>query len=346
MRRGATAAVVIGSDCPGVTPAHLSDALAGLESGSDDVVIGPAEDGGYWLLGINARFADRLSVLFDGIDWGSTRVFRQTSGAAEAVGATVGLLPVLSDIDRAMDLPLLDEAIAKERSADAPRSLSVVIPALNEEATISDAVRAAFRSGADEVVVADGGSKDATREIAALAEARVVVSSSGRAAQMNAGAMDVRTDALLFLHADCQLPLGAVGEALRCLEAGTVAGAFAFCTDSARLRDRWAGSAGRLRHRVTGHPYGDQGLFLSTRTFRDLGGFPELPVMEDWEMVRRLRRVGEVRILRTALPTSARGWQQHGVVRSTCINAAVIAGYRLGVRPELLAALRRSVAMR
>lgn len=342
--RGATAAVVVGSDCPAVTPEHVREALRLLAFA--DVVIGPAADGGYWLLGVHARFSNELPVLFDAIDWGSGRVLQQTIEVAQGAGAKVELLPVLRDVDHVEDLPLFEEALADARRAHDPISLSVVIPALNEAGTIAHAVDAARRSGADEVIVADGGSEDATREIAAQAGARVVISPAGRASQMNSGAAEARCDALLFVHADCLLPPTAAAAALGCLRAGAVAGAFSFGTDSPRLRDRWAASAGRLRHRVTGYAYGDQGLFLSARTFHDLGGFPSLPVMEDWEMVRRLHRIGALRILPMTLPASPRGWQQHGLVRSMLVNAAVIAGYRLGVQPASLATLRRTVAER
>lgn len=345
LARGASGAVVVGSDCPAITPEHLREALMLLAS-SADIVIGPAEDGGYWLLGVSARFSHELPVLFEEIDWGSSRVFQQTVGAAQGAGASVAFLPVLRDVDRPQDLPLLEEALAEAQRARDPVSLSVVIPSLNEAEVIADAVTAALRCGAQEVIVADGGSEDSTREIAAQAGARVMIAPAGRANQMNAGAREARCGALLFVHADCLLPPSAGAAALRCLRDGAVAGAFTFGTDSSRWRDQWAASAGRLRHRVTGHAYGDQGLFLSARTFHDLGGFPSMPVMEDWEMARRLRRLGELRILPIVLPSSSRAWQQYGVTQSFLINAAVIAGYRLGIQPAALATLRRAIAAR
>jgi hypothetical protein len=91
---------------------------------------------------------------------------------------------------------------------------------------------------------------------------------------------------------------------------------------------------------VTGHPYGDQGLFLSASTFWELGGFPDLPTMEDWEMVARLKRVGRVVLVDEPTVTSARAWEQHGLLRKTASNLAVIWGYRLGVDPARLARLR------
>jgi rSAM/selenodomain-associated transferase 2 len=320
----------------------VRQALALLTSGTD-VVVGPAADGGYWLLGVHARLAGRLPALFQDNDWGSGRVFEQTMSAAAGIHASVELLPVLADVDHAEDLPLLEEAREHERRASEPGSVTVVIPTLNEAGTIADAVTAAFESGANEVIVSDGGSSDATPTIAANAGARVVTAPAGRAVQMNAGAREARGDALLFVHADCLLPSGAAAEALQALRSGAVAGAFSFGTDSPRWADRFAAAAGRLRHRITGYAYGDQGLFLPARTFDDLGGFPNLPVMEDWEIMRRLQRIGSVRILPLILPSSARGWQQHGLVRSALVNATVIAGYRLGVQPSRLASLRGTI---
>jgi hypothetical protein len=95
---------------------------------------------------------------------------------------------------------------------------------------------------------------------------------------------------------------------------------------------------------VTGHPHGDQGLFLSAGTFRDLGGYPDQPTMEDWELTARLRRLGTVAVLDEPVVTSARAWEEHGLVWPTVLNAAVIAAYRLGVDPDRLSRWRRRIA--
>ena len=92
---------------------------------------------------------------------------------------------------------------------------------------------------------------------------------------------------------------------------------------------------------MTGHPYGDQVLFLSARTFRELGGFPDLPTMEDWEFVARLKRLGRVVVVDEVAVTSARAWERNGLVRTTLVNLAVLASDRLGVDPARLARWRQ-----
>ena len=97
---------------------------------------------------------------------------------------------------------------------------------------------------------------------------------------------------------------------------------------------------GRWRARLTGRPYGDQGLFLSAGVFRDLGGFPDLPTMEDLELVIRLGRLGRIAVLREPAVTSARAWERNGLVRTTLVNLAGIAAYRLGADPARIARWR------
>lgn len=150
-------------------------------------------------------------------------------------------------------------------------------------------------------------------------------------------------EVLLFLHADTRLPPD-WPEAIRSTLAtpGTVAGAFGFKTDG-----RFAGQAllewaTNFRSRWFQMPYGDQALFLSRSTFEDLGGFIDLPIMEDYEFVRRLRCRGRVAISSSAkVLTSARRWRALGIVRTVILNQIIIAGYHLGVAPSRLASWYR-----
>lgn len=333
--------VAVGSDCPAMTADDLRRALRALEAA--DLVVGPAADGGYWLIGLAAPAVARaLPALFEGVDWGTDAVLGQTLGRAGALGLRVARLEELCDVDRPEDLA----GWARWREPPAG-SLSVVIPAIDEADRVGVAVASAFSAGAAEVVVADGGSRDATREVAAWAGAIVVEAPRGRARQMNAGAACAAGDALLFLHADTSLPPGAAAAARRALgQPGVVAGAFTFTAVGAGAWDPVLIALGRLRSDLSGHPYGDQGLFLRARTFRALAGFPDLPVMEDWELVRRLRRLGRVVIVPEPAVTSAAGFAAHGVIRSGLANLAAIAGYRAGIDPRLLAAIRGRVARR
>jgi len=202
-------------------------------------------------------------------------------------------------------------------------------------------------SGADQVIVADGKSDDETVPKALGAGALVIDAPRGRAQQLNVGAARAAGDALLFLHADTLPPLNAKTLILHtCSLYGVTGGAFSYQARGAGIWDPLLTIGGRLRHRLTGHPYGDQGIFLLARTFRALKGFPLLPVMEDWEFVRRLRRLGRVIILAEPAVTSATSFADHGFVNSSLRNLAVIVGYQLGLDPVRLAAWRNRIARR
>jgi rSAM/selenodomain-associated transferase 2 len=303
-------------------------------------VIGPAEDGGYWLLGVTAEAADRaLSVLFEGIEWGGPDVFRQTMERASDAGLRVALAETLADVDRPEDIALWE--IERAAEAEVPRSVTVVIPALDEAERVGDAVRSAIDGGADEVIVVDGGSRDLTRRVAEAAGAVVLESEPGRARQMNQGASAVTGDALVFLHADTRLPPGFAAAVRETLSLdGVSGGSFTWGTDDTPLAGlfNWVG---RTRVTITHATYGDQGLFLRRSTFEDLGGYPDQPVMEDWELVRRLQRLGEFVVLPKRAMTSSRRYTERGVLSATAADIAVIAGYRLGMDPVRLDAWRR-----
>ena len=160
---------------------------------------------------------------------------------------------------------------------------------------------------------------------------------------MNAGAAVATGRALLFLHADTLLP-----DAFPPIVAGVLsrpgvrAGAFRLRIESDRRSLRVVEALVALRGWAFGMPYGDQGLFLTAATFRQVGGFPDVPVMEDFELIRRLRRRGRVQITPAAVTTSARRWRRHGVARTPLLNQACLAARLLGVSPERIAALRGS----
>jgi rSAM/selenodomain-associated transferase 2 len=220
-------------------------------------------------------------------------------------------------------------------TATAPRRLSVVVPALDEAATIA-AVVADARAHADEVIVADGGSGDATASLAARAGATVVAAPRGRASQMNAGAAHARGDALLFLHADCRLPEGA-GRAVRAaLDGGARWGRFDVRLDSPRRALAVVGAAMNLRSRLGGIATGDQAIFVERALFEALGGWPPIPLMEDVELSARLRRIARPACLRERVRVSARRWEARGVARTVVEMWAWRAAYALGVSPATL----------
>jgi rSAM/selenodomain-associated transferase 2 len=213
--------------------------------------------------------------------------------------------------------------------------LSIVVPALDEAASISDAVRDALAQ-ADEAIVVDGGSRDGTGVLAAAAGARVLQAPRGRASQMNAGATVAQGDVLLFLHADCRLPAGA-GDAVRAaVGAGARWGRFDVRLDSPRASLAVVGAMMNLRSRLSGIATGDQALFIDRALWEALGGYAPIPLMEDVELCTRLRRVARCACLRERVTVSARRWETRGIVRTVVAMWAWRAAYALGVSPARL----------
>jgi rSAM/selenodomain-associated transferase 2/rSAM/selenodomain-associated transferase 1 len=335
-RDDARRAVIFGADVPDLSARILRRSLDGLRD--HDVVLGPAADGGYYLIGTKR---DRPG-LFAGLDWGTGRVCDQTRAAIARQGLSVLELPTLGDVDLPADLvPLRDDPRFADIRTGKPL-VSVIIPTLDEAAALGRTLDRVRDAEGIEIIVADGGSRDATRAIAARAGATVLVTAGGRAAQQNEAAA-ARGRYLLFLHADTLPPAGYAELIRRALDRpATVAGAFRFRLDRAGLVARLAEPGANLRSTLFHWPYGDQGLFMERRVFDELGGFAPLPIMEDYELVGRLRRRGAVVTLREAAITSARRLGRLGVVRTALGNAAMVAGFRVGVSPDRLARLYRS----
>ncbi|MBX3280167.1 MAG: TIGR04283 family arsenosugar biosynthesis glycosyltransferase [Acidobacteria bacterium] len=223
------------------------------------------------------------------------------------------------------------------------QQISVIIPAINEENGLIATLQSVLSGNPIQVIVVDGGSSDRTREIAGAAGATVLQCEPGRARQMNLGARNAGGEALLFLHADTILPDGYGQHLLNILDQqDVVAGAFLLQLDGEGFGYRIIERLANWRSRRLNLPYGDQAIFLRATTFAEIGGFPDLPLMEDFEMMRRLRRRGRILIAPAAVKSSARRWKKLGLLRTTLINQAVIAGYLLGVPPENLARFYRS----
>ncbi|WP_309474814.1 TIGR04283 family arsenosugar biosynthesis glycosyltransferase [Dissulfurirhabdus thermomarina] len=219
-------------------------------------------------------------------------------------------------------------------------SISVVIPMLETRPGLVERAVASAAAPGVEVLVVDGGSGRAAVEAAARAGARVLESPPGRARQMNAGAAAAGGDVLLFLHADTRLPPGYPDQVRRVLAApGVAAGAFPLRIDGGRRGYRLIERLVDWRSRRLETPYGDQALFLRREVFAAAGGFPDLPIMEDYEMVRRLRRMGRIGLADDPVVTSARRWERLGLWRTTLWNRALVLAYRAGVAPERLARL-------
>jgi rSAM/selenodomain-associated transferase 2 len=218
--------------------------------------------------------------------------------------------------------------------------LSVVIPALDEAERIEMAIRGAFDAppGATvdpdelEVIVVDGGSSDATRGIAAAAGARVLACERGRARQLGLGVRESRGDVVLLLHADTRLPAGwrsAVRSALG--DPRVVGGAFRLRFDEQTLAMRFIEFGAWLRVRVWRLPYGDQALFVRRRTLDAIGGIPDVPVMEDVDLVQRMKGVGRLALLGAPAITSARRYRAGGPLRTMLRHWITAAAWSLGV---------------
>ena len=216
--------------------------------------------------------------------------------------------------------------------------LSVVVPALDEAARIRETLAplAPLRRAGAEVLLVDGGSTDGTPGVAAPLCDRVLTAPRGRASQMNAGAAAARGEALLFLHADTLLPPGAA-EAVRAALEPAEWGRFDVRLDGRHPLLPLIARMMNWRSRVTGIATGDQAMFVRASVFRELGGFATMPLMEDVELSRRLRRRGRPACLRLRVTTSARRWQRHGVLRTVLMMWRLRLAYFLGVEPERLA---------
>ena len=346
---GTPAAIVIGTDSPGL-PAELLDAArAALEDA--DAVLGRSADGGFYLMGLRSCPEGLLA----GLPWSSDETFERTRERLLERGLRLEVLPTWFDVDQPEDLPPLRSRLTRgdlaapataralSRLLPGEPRISIVVPALNEERRIEAALRALSDAGDwHEVIVVDGGSDDRTPELARAAPGvRALVSPRGRARQMNCGARAATGEVLLFLHSDVALPADARARIAAALaDPAVVAGAFRTWT-VADERVSWLAPLlhlGDLRSRYSGLPYGDQALFVRAGTFRQVGGFPDLPLMEDLELSRRLRRVGRIRIVPARVRVSGRRFLARPLYYFLLVNLMPLF-YALGVPATRLARL-------
>ena len=213
--------------------------------------------------------------------------------------------------------------------------LSVVVPVVNEAGMVGATLHALapLRAAGHEVIVVDGGSEDATREIAAPLADRVLIAPRGRAAQMNAGAAEATGAALVFLHADTRLPARADVLILDCLKTHCW-GRFDVRIEAAHPLLRVIAFAMNLRSRLTGIATGDQAIFVRRDAFP---GFPEIALMEDVALSKLMKRQSPPACLREKAVTSGRRWEQRGVLRTMLLMWRLRLGYFLGTDPDELA---------
>ncbi len=253
--------------------------------------------------------------------------------------------------------------------------ISIVIPTYNEAENIGELLQQLTQvplgENKVEVIVVDGGSSDRTLQTInefisksigiSITEnlrplVKLISTNPGRANQMNQGAKAAQGEILLFLHADSRLPnnfsslvtqtlnsylpppflRGARGDNSRLIKL-TIAGAFELEIKGDLQGLRFVEKFVNWRSHFLSLPYGDQAIFLRAETFWELGGFPDLPIMEDFQLVQQLKKLGRIAIVRAKVQTSARRWQKLGVWQTTLINQVVIIAFFLGISPQRIA---------
>jgi rSAM/selenodomain-associated transferase 2 len=224
--------------------------------------------------------------------------------------------------------------------------VSLIVPVFCEQALINrtiETVRSLRGGNAAEIIVVDGQAEGET--IAAIQDAAVqkIRSEKGRGGQINRGAAIAAGDVLLFLHADTVLPPAALERITEAMgDEDCVGGAFDLRIDSRRTGFRVIETVANWRSRLTRIPYGDQAIFIRASCFRTLGGFKEIPIMEDVDLMRRIRRERRrIVIFREPVLTSARRWEKEGLVFGTLRNWFLMTFYLCGVAPERLARFYR-----
>ncbi len=223
------------------------------------------------------------------------------------------------------------------------QKISIIIPVLNEakilEKTLSELQSAL---GAHELIVVDGGSTDGSVHIAEK-YGKVIVSEPGRAKQLNTGAAAAAGDILIFLHADIWLEPGALAAVATALTSGHVGGGFQQKIDGGHFLYRAIETAGNMRGKYLKVFYGDSGIFLRRVDFEKIGGFPEIPILEEMEFSKKLRQLGQTTLVTPHIHISARRWETKGIVRTTLNNWLITFLYFLKFSPAQLTKLYRHI---
>jgi rSAM/selenodomain-associated transferase 2/rSAM/selenodomain-associated transferase 1 len=340
--------LAIGADSPGLPSRLLEQARLALSHA--DAVIGPSADGGFYLLGLRSCPKGLLSR----ISWSRQTTCAETIAKLQNAYLTVHVLEPWFDVDTPEDLSKLTSLIAARKIA-APHTerfllglpdsefaarllrCSVIIPALNEMECLPDTLAVLQQhKWIHEVIVADGGSTDGTREwLRSRQFVRLIDAPRGKGPQLNASAQAATGDVLLFLHADCLLPEDA-GTALASIlqSQGVAGGCFGVRFRPERqFALRMVAAGINWRTRLTGSATGDQGIFVRRRVFDQVGGCPDWPLFEDVDLVRRIKSVGKFTVLPSRLQVSSRRHLAKGVFRTALRIHALRVAFWLGVSP-------------
>jgi len=216
--------------------------------------------------------------------------------------------------------------------------VSIIVPVLNEADLIEASLRTLRNLGPDlEIIVVDGGSSDGTWSVAEPLADRVIAARRGRASQMNAGAAVARGEVLWFMHADLAAPADSIAQIQKLLrDARIVGGCFRLRFPRGEWIYRVSDSLGNHAVNVFGFALGDHGIFCLREAFRQVGGYPEVPILEDAEIYRRLRRAGRMVQIREEVVSDPRAFEAHGRYRTTAVYFSILALYVIGVPIRVL----------
>ncbi len=312
--QGAEKVLLMGADCPDNRAQNMQEALRLLDT--TPCVLGPAQDGGYYLVALK----DPMPYIFEDIAWGTESVLASTLAKLDAFA----LLPTLNDVDYKQDIPEM---------------ISVIIPSYNEEERIEQTLRAVLQGFRVEIILADGGSNDATCHLAQRLGASICAcppEHRGRAKQMNFATQKAQGEIVLFLHADSLLPPlwdTAVREAMKDSASSHELrlGYFRFAVSGEFWGKRVLTWGTNMRAKYLRRPYGDQGFFLRKEHFIALGGYDEVPFLEDVLLTKKVQKIGQLLSLNESLLTSGRRWQQYGFFWVTFVNQALLMAAAWGV---------------
>lgn len=270
--------ILIGSDTPQIKKADIDESFLSLDT--TEIVLGPTEDGGYYLVGMNS-----FSPEIFGIEaYSHEGVFSDTVDIIKKLGFSYGLIKKYYDIDTPEDL--------KRYKRECNEKISIIIPVYNEEKIIEKTKkRLEFFTNKCEIIFVDGGSTDNTFSMI-KDDFKAISSKKGRGNQLNQGAKVAKGEILLFLHADCELPINAIEE-IHQVVAENEAGYFGI---KYKKEDgvimRLGAFISNLRARLGKIVFGDQGIFIDKELFLEMGGFKDIQIMEDYEFSKRLKTNG------------------------------------------------------
>lgn len=319
---GYQSVILTGSDIPHIDEAILEDSFTLLSA--SDALLSPTLDGGFYLIGFHA--STFTCKAFENIIYSQNDVFERTLAQLKPLHVSVGKM--LRDIDT------IDDLKAYNQNFFSFPSISVIIPVYHEDETLLKTIDTLFQNAKEndfEIIVIDTSEKT-TIDAFPLLHVRTGIAQKGRSLQMNEGALIAQGDKLLFLHADTRVPK----HWDELVKNGGKVGAFRLGIDSPKPIFKAIETLVHLRTNITQISYGDQGHFFETSFFRQLGGYAQIPLMEDIEIMKRAKQIEKINLLNAKVLTSARRWEKEGILYTTFRNRMLSLLYFCGVSPSKL----------